>query len=194
MNPLQVLGAAIVADVNALLSAQGRGVPLPPLPDDDHLQAAPTIAAAARRRTDAATPLLAAIENPDIPVGLPVHGIPTGEFGWRTHPTLHRRRLHEGLDIAAPAGTPIVATAAGVVVHAGGAGTYGNLVRIDHAGGFETRYAHMQAIAVHVGDQVERGQVIGTVGSTGRSTGPHVHFEVRENGQPRNPRGRRREQ
>ncbi|HUJ59765.1 MAG TPA: M23 family metallopeptidase, partial [Kofleriaceae bacterium] len=89
---------------------------------------------------------------------------------------------HPGFDLAAPTGTPVSAAAAGTVTHAGPAGTYGNLITVRHANGFETRYAHLSSVDVHVGDQVQVGQEIGKVGTTGYSTGPHLHFEVRHDG------------
>ena len=95
----------------------------------------------------------------------------------------------QGVDIAAEIGTPIVATADGVVTAAGWNGGYGNMVDVDHGGGIVTRYGHASAVAVTVGQQVRRGQTIAYVGSTGRSTGPHLHYEVRVNGQPVNPAG-----
>jgi murein DD-endopeptidase MepM/ murein hydrolase activator NlpD len=110
----------------------------------------------------------------------PVEGVVTSGFG------LPWGRLHERIDIAAPAGTPIVAAAAGTVVFAGWAGGYGNLVVIDHGGGVATAYGHQSSLSV-TGGAVSQGQVIGTVGSTGRSTGPHAHFEVRLDGAPVDP-------
>ena len=96
-------------------------------------------------------------------------------------------RLHAGVDLAAPTGTPIYATADGVVIDAGRESGYGNVVRIQHEFGFETVYAHQSKIRVKVGQQVSRGVQIGAMGSTGRSTGSHLHYEVRVNGQPVNP-------
>jgi murein DD-endopeptidase MepM/ murein hydrolase activator NlpD len=98
-------------------------------------------------------------------------------------------RMHEGLDLGAGYGSPIHAAAAGVVVHAGWLGGYGNLVVIDHGGGLSTAYGHQSQIAVSYGQHVGQGQVIGYVGSTGHSTGPHLHFEVRINGEAVDPLG-----
>jgi murein DD-endopeptidase MepM/ murein hydrolase activator NlpD len=108
-------------------------------------------------------------------------------FGYRYHPILHFTRFHAGLDIGASWGSPIVAAADGEVVAAGWAGGYGREVRIAHGGGIVSLYGHMSEIAAQPGSYVRAGQVIGYVGSSGLSTGPHVHFEVRQNGQPVNP-------
>ncbi|MER0237808.1 M23 family metallopeptidase [Fulvimarina sp. MAC8] len=111
----------------------------------------------------------------------------SSRFGIRSDPFLKRRALHAGIDYAARSGTPIRATAAGTVVRAGRAGGYGNLVEIDHGNGIKTRFGHMSRIDVKVGDQIEPGTQLGAVGSTGRSTGPHLHYEVRRNGQAIDP-------
>jgi len=118
---------------------------------------------------------------------MPVQGHLTSGFGERFHPILGYERFHDGVDLGAPQGTPIVAAADGRVVSAGWAGGYGRAVEIAHAGGVETRYGHMSRIAAYSGEQVHRGDVIGYVGSTGLSTGPHLHFEVMKNGRPVNP-------
>ena len=96
-------------------------------------------------------------------------------------------RMHEGVDLAGSYGSPIYATADGVVVHAGWSSGYGNLVKIRHQFGIETRYGHMSKIRVHVGQKISRGERIGDMGSTGRSTGTHLHYEVRVNGSAINP-------
>ncbi|MBV8364148.1 MAG: peptidoglycan DD-metalloendopeptidase family protein [Candidatus Eremiobacteraeota bacterium] len=122
----------------------------------------------------------------------PVHGPITSPFGWRIHPISGVRRFHEGIDIAASSGTPIAAAEAGRVIIAGWYGGYGNYISIDHGGGVSTGYGHCSAIYVSVGQDVSRGQAIGAVGSTGFSTGPHLHFEVRINGKPVDPLSRLR--
>jgi murein DD-endopeptidase MepM/ murein hydrolase activator NlpD len=112
-------------------------------------------------------------------------------FGMRTHPILGFSRLHRGVDFAAPTGTPVLASAAGRIVRAGWGGGYGNMIDIDHGRGIVTRYAHLSRMDVRVGQQVNQGQRIGAVGSTGMSTGPHLHYEVIRNGQPIDPRSNR---
>lgn len=121
------------------------------------------------------------------PLVMPVHARRTSGYGLRVDPIHHETSMHAGLDMAAPTGTPVSAAAGGVVTHAGPAGTYGNLVKIRHANGLETRYAHLSSVDVVKGATVEAGAVVGKVGSTGRSTGPHLHFEVREHGTPKDP-------
>ena len=118
---------------------------------------------------------------------MPVNGRVTSGFGSRFHPILGYVRMHAGLDLAAAYGSPIVAAADGRVVSAGWSGGYGNLVRIAHAGGLQTMYGHMSRIVAASGTMVRQGQLIGYVGSTGLSTGPHLHYEVLKNGRPVNP-------
>jgi murein DD-endopeptidase MepM/ murein hydrolase activator NlpD len=113
----------------------------------------------------------------------PVHGILTSTFGWRWG------RMHEGIDLAVGTGTPVVAAASGTVIVAGWMGGYGNLVVIDHGNGIATAYGHNTSVAVSYGQSVAQGQLISYSGSTGHSTGPHVHFEVRVNGTPVDPLG-----
>ena len=111
----------------------------------------------------------------------PANGPLTSGFGWRWG------RMHEGIDVGVGYGTPLAAAAAGTVIVAGWSGGYGNLVVIDHGNGISTAYGHQSRIAVSSGQQVAQGSIIGYVGSTGHSTGPHLHFEVRVNGSPKNP-------
>jgi murein DD-endopeptidase MepM/ murein hydrolase activator NlpD len=108
-------------------------------------------------------------------------------FGWRIDPVYHSRRFHAGMDFTAPIGTDIFATANGTISGAGWKQGYGNCVEIDHGYGYVTLYGHMSAIKVRVGEKVKRGEVIGLVGSTGKSTGPHLHYEVHYKGQIMNP-------
>lgn len=117
----------------------------------------------------------------------PARGALTSGFGLRRHPVFGIVRPHHGVDIAAAWGTPVLAAAAGTVVYAGWFGGYGKLVVVDHGGGLATLYGHLSSIRVSVGQTVGPGEVLGNVGSTGYSTGPHLHFEVRVNGRPVDP-------
>lgn len=119
---------------------------------------------------------------------LPVNGRFSSPYGYRIHPISHVRKLHTGQDIAAPHGTTIRAAGPGVVMSTGWRGGYGNTVIIDHGGGISTLYGHCSRILARPGQKVSAGTPIAAVGSTGYSTGPHVHFEVRVNGRPVNPR------
>jgi len=103
-------------------------------------------------------------------------------FGWRIHPIFHTRKLHTGVDLASPKGTPIYAAGDGIIEKAGWSNGYGNFTLIKHVNGYETGYGHQSKIVVEAGDKVRQGQLIGYVGSTGNSTGPHLHFEIRING------------
>lgn len=119
----------------------------------------------------------------------PISGPITSEFGWRTHPIFGTARFHSGLDIGGDYGMPIYAAAGGTVIYAGWISGYGNAVIIDHGGGITTLYGHNDSLNVSEGENVAQGQVIAMCGSTGNSTGPHCHFEVRENGEPVSPYG-----
>lgn len=122
------------------------------------------------------------------PRGWPVKGWVTSNFGMRNSPFSGRIKMHEGLDIAARTGTPIFATADGIVSRSETAPGYGKLVVIDHGYGYKTYYAHNSKILAKVGQRVKRGEKIAAVGNTGTSTGSHVHYEVRLNGVPLNPK------
>lgn len=111
----------------------------------------------------------------------------SSRYGYRSDPFTGKRTWHDGVDLAGKEGSDIIAVAAGVVTYAGERYGYGNLVEIDHGEGLVTRYAHAKAIKVKLGDVVQKGQVVALMGSTGRSTGPHVHFEVLKNGKSKNP-------
>ena len=117
----------------------------------------------------------------------PISGPITSEFGWRTHPIFGSQRFHSGLDIGGDYGLPIHAALGGVVIESGWIGGYGNTIMIDHGGGIVTLYGHNESLAVGVGQTVSQGQVVAYCGSTGNSTGPHCHFEVRLNGEPVSP-------
>ena len=129
------------------------------------------------RRSAEAMPLVAPVSSGRI----------SSRFGYRTDPFLHRPGFHAGLDFATGEGTAVRATAPGAVVSAGWKGGYGKVVEIRHAGGVSTRYGHLSAILVAAGETVQAGAVIGRVGSTGRSTGPHLHYETRRAGKAVNP-------
>jgi murein DD-endopeptidase MepM/ murein hydrolase activator NlpD len=146
-------------------------------------------AAFRERMMDWSAPLPA----PDMPVAVPrtparreLPRLSSG-FGWRVDPILGTRAMHSGIDIPGPLRSPVTAAAGGTVHYAGKAGGYGNMIEIDHGGGLVTRYAHLSRFLVASGARVERGQEIAMMGSTGRSTGSHLHFEVRLNGQATGP-------
>ncbi|MGJ8570792.1 MAG: peptidoglycan DD-metalloendopeptidase family protein [Hoeflea sp.] len=123
-----------------------------------------------------------------LPIGVPALGREiTSRYGNRRDPFLGRLAFHGGIDFRAPTGTPIYATGSGIVVHAGRNGGYGKMVEIDHGNGITTRYAHLSSVEVREGDTLSIGVPIGKAGSTGRSTGPHLHYEVRRNGNPVDP-------
>ena len=127
----------------------------------------------------------AVISNGSWPV--PGYSRVSSPFGYRIHPVLGVKSMHTGIDIPAPTGTPAVAVDSGTVISAGYQGSYGNTVMIRHDNGLVSLYAHNSALVVSVGDRVEKGQVVSKIGSTGRSTGPHLHFEIRVNGTAQNP-------
>lgn len=144
------------------------------------------------QRSDSLEQLLRALREQQqaydaTPTLWPVRGILTSDFGWRRDPFSWRRDFHAGVDIAAPYGAPVVAAAAGRVVFTGWEGALGLVVVVDH-GDYVTRYGHLSRVAVQPGQQVDKGQLIAYVGSTGRSTGPHLHYEVYLQGRLMNPR------
>jgi murein DD-endopeptidase MepM/ murein hydrolase activator NlpD len=116
----------------------------------------------------------------------PGHAV-TSTFGVRRDPLIGSAAFHSGMDFRAPVGMEARASAAGTVVKAEWSGGYGRMVEIDHGQGFSTRYAHLSRISVSEGQKVEAGDIVGRTGNTGRSTGPHLHYEVRQNGTPLNP-------
>ncbi|MEL7687137.1 M23 family metallopeptidase [Citromicrobium bathyomarinum] len=136
--------------------------------------------------------------SPEPAVALPTVSVPSrmpvdnarmsSGYGMRNHPVLRKRKNHNGVDLAAPSGTPIYATADGTVERANYFGSYGNYIQIGHGNAIETRYAHLSRIIVADGQEVRKGDLIGYVGSTGRSTGPHLHYEVRIDGKAVDPR------
>lgn len=123
-----------------------------------------------------------------LPSGMPTEGVTlSSRYGWRIHPLHGDVRMHRGIDIPGAAGSPISATAEGTISLAGWSGAYGLLVEIDHGADLATRYAHLSRLAVTAGQRVRKGQVLGYVGSTGSSTGPHLHYEVRMAGDAVDP-------
>jgi murein DD-endopeptidase MepM/ murein hydrolase activator NlpD len=122
------------------------------------------------------------------PIGIPVKAVHvSSRFGYRLDPFLKRRAFHSGIDLVAAAGTTVRATAAGIVTNASWSGGYGKMVEVEHADGVLTRYGHLSAFLVSVGDRVEAGAPIARVGSTGRSTGPHLHYETLRGGKTVDP-------
>lgn len=166
--------------------------PLPAMdidaPDDDH--------GYLMRRRDRITKIVEKMEaakaKARMPVSQmpniwPVHGVVTSLYGPRKSPFTGKRRFHTGIDIGAPTGTPVRAPAGGLVIFAGPDGSYGNAVEIHHGKGVVTRYAHLSRVIAKKGEVLKRGETLGLVGSTGRSTGPHLHYEVILSGQHTNP-------
>ena len=141
------------------------------------------------KNLDSGTAAAAPRQTVSVPSGMPVQGVRlSSDYGMRTHPVLGGRRSHNGVDLAGASGTPVYATADGVVSKAQYWGSYGNYIQIEHGGQLETRFAHLSAYNVAAGQKVRKGELIGYVGSTGRSTGPHLHYEVRVSGDPVDPR------
>ena len=194
MGPLKRLLETTGQDVEALVDKvkqqySGEGGPFVPTSfsggvDDE---AGPTRYAALMQDLDRVH--LMQIASTQIPFAHPVRGAVryTSSFGKRRDPFNGRLRDHKGQDLAAPSGTPILASADGVVTFAGTSGGYGKMVKIRHSFGYETLYAHLKDINVAHGDSVARGDVIGGMGNTGRSTGTHLHYEIRIEGQAVNP-------
>lgn len=128
------------------------------------------------------------LDNQTLVKGKPIKkGYISSYYGYRNHPILKRKVLHRGIDFVSKPNSDILAVASGVVSWAGKRGGYGNLVEINHGDGYSTRYAHNNKVLVAVGDLVNKGDVVAEMGSTGKSTGTHVHFEVWRNGRPENP-------
>lgn len=146
-------------------------------------------ASAGRSPLSAAARAAAGISGPlSIPSRTPLDGLTmTSGFGMRNHPILGGARAHTGIDLAAPIGTPVYATADGTVSKAAWFGGYGLYVQLEHGNKLETRYGHLSRLSVADGQQVRKGDIIGYVGTTGRSTGPHLHYEVRVDGLAVNP-------
>jgi murein DD-endopeptidase MepM/ murein hydrolase activator NlpD len=191
---LVVIAGAEAISLPAAGASVGSSAPVAVLP----AQIAEIVLRGARDQADELRVLaLAQLAHPsreallrrELPVR-PVPGEVTSEFGMRQDPMRQRRRheRHPGIDLEAHSGTPVVASGAGIVVRAGHEGGYGRMVVIDHGGGVETRYAHLSRIVVRRGQAVHAGDLVGKSGATGRVTGPHLHYEVRVDGAPIDPR------
>lgn len=178
-------------------AAPGRGGPAPSLPRDLSVDEFSSLLAALSRQVEQRSDQLGVLEallvtdsanRKFLPTLSPIEeGWFSSNFGWRLDPFTGQKSFHEGIDFPAENGTPVVAAASGKVIFADVHPAYGKMIEIDHGNGLVTRYAHSSALFVKEGDLVVRGQRIAAVGSSGRSTGPHLHFEVRLNGVPQNP-------
>jgi hypothetical protein len=176
--------------VGRVLTIPKPGTPAAGTPAAGHgparpVRTAPSHPATVAGRIASAPP--AAPEVRHLALRWPSGGIVTSRFGWRTHPIFGGREFHTGMDIATRYGSPVVAARAGIVRFVGWKSGYGRLIVIEHGGGLETTYSHLSATLVSPGDAVAQGQLIGRIGSSGWSTGPHLFFEVRRNGVPVDP-------
>jgi len=171
----------------------GQGVPYPQLSIQEISSVANNLQVAVKAREESLVELKKELLNKEAKMATtpsiwPTMGDVTSGFGWRTSPTDGSGSdFHPGIDIANDVGTPIVATADGKVIVSGGSSGYGQLIQIDHGNGINTLYGHNSQVLVQNGQMVKKGQVIAYMGSTGYSTGPHVHYEIRVNGTPVNP-------
>jgi murein DD-endopeptidase MepM/ murein hydrolase activator NlpD len=188
VEPLDDMFETVGLDAEELLDDvrqgyAGQGGPLTPIQFSTMGVADPSTARANAILDELDRINLYRIAIEQVPVSMPVQD----SFRWTSGFGPRWGRMHEGVDLAGPVGTPIYSTADGVVSFAGWASGYGRLIKIQHANGLETRYAHLNAIRVEVGQRVSRGDRIGDMGNSGRSTGPHLHYEIRVGGQPLNP-------
>ncbi len=175
----------------------GKGGPLVnarPMTERDLIAAIAALTEAVDARDDSLSSLEAKILQQSVLKGMLPNSSPvsvafnSSSYGWRIDPFTGYKAFHEGLDFPANTGTPIYAAADGIVSEADHTPDYGNIVKIEHGSGLETRYAHASKLLVHVGERVVKGQAVAEVGSTGRSTGPHLHYEIRLNGESLDPR------
>jgi murein DD-endopeptidase MepM/ murein hydrolase activator NlpD len=181
-----IMGDTFISELGLALSRSG-GVGLSQVLIDGFTKQMPTLAVS----PEAKAAIEAAAAKSDVETPAPIlKPLATGvssEFGWRTDPIDGRQRFHAGTDLRLAYGQEVRAAAPGSVAFAGDQGGYGNTLVVRHADGLETRYAHLSSLDVRVGDEVAAGQVIARSGNSGRTTGPHLHFEVRHNGRPVNP-------
>ncbi|MBE3637699.1 DUF5930 domain-containing protein [Mangrovicoccus algicola] len=194
MEPLDQMFARLGLNPDSLIETMrnrqdGQGGPLTPIALSTSGEAAPETRRANNILTHMQTLNLYSMAMDALPVAEPLETKyrVTSPFGYRRDPIRGGGRMHEGVDFAAAYGTPIHATADGVVTHAGWMSGYGRLVTIRHEYGIETRYGHMSKLGVKVGQKVSKGDVVGAMGNSGRSTGTHLHYEVRVGGKPTNP-------
>jgi murein DD-endopeptidase MepM/ murein hydrolase activator NlpD len=187
LNAVVARAGLSVEELKPPQAAGGMGGPFIPVTVDPQAPAFDQVVARAAREVETAERLRRLM--PYLPVRAPLVGEASvsSPFGYRPDPFIGRLALHPGVDLVQPYGADIRATAAGRVVHAGPMGGYGNMVEIDHGNGLATRYGHMSEVLVSEGEEVKVGDVLGRIGSTGRSTGPHLHYEVRIDGEPVDP-------
>ena len=193
--PIDTASATPTGSIVAAAPATGNALPKPFLgrlgfgrrPDiDGMIVRATALSASFRAVSDTLTLNFERLAN--TPSILPTPGWLSSHYTQsRFHPILHESRAHEGIDVSAPMGAPIVAPASGIVKSVGREAGYGNTLEIDHGNGIVTRFAHCSRIVVREGARVTRGQIVATVGNTGLSTGPHLHYEVHVNGKPVDP-------
>lgn len=187
--PIRALARTIVEDLRTASALVAAGKLRAGRSGADALGADfdPVLAFRAQGRRQSAAADVDAMHSSE-PVGSPVPGsrVSSG-FGDRFHPIDKVWKLHRGIDLAAPTGTPVLSTAPGRVTFAGSRRGYGMTIEIQHPSGHSTLYAHLSEIDVEAGDEVARGHAIGKVGATGRVTGPHLHYEVRQGAKPENP-------
>jgi murein DD-endopeptidase MepM/ murein hydrolase activator NlpD len=191
-EPKAVAGASDAPPQSLFAARGGPAAPLSSFPDSQGA-VLDRLSAEALRQEKGLQEVTAYFEDQrlllaSVPSVWPARGWVTSDFGQRLDPYTADRVMHTGLDIAAERGRPIYASSEGTVMFAGTEGAYGNVVVVDHGFGVNTRYAHLGELQVKAGDRVKRGQQVGSVGNTGRATGPHLHYEVRVNGIPQNPR------
>ncbi|WP_255471605.1 DUF5930 domain-containing protein [Poseidonocella sp. HB161398] len=194
MEPLDKVFAKVGLNPDQLIDTMrnrydGKGGPLEPISMSTSGEASPETTRANNILTHMQTLNLYSMAIDALPMAMPINVKyrETSPFGYRRDPIRGGGRMHEGVDFAAAYGTPIHATADGVVTHAGWMNGYGRLVTIQHEFGIETRYGHMSKVNVKVGQKISKGDVVGAMGSSGRSTGTHLHYEVRVGGKATNP-------